>query len=1053
MKRMLLFIGAFLFTLLSTAQNNRLLDHPMQIKKISISVEADCFTAITFLEMEFYNPNDKEIEGLYRFNLLPGQVVTAFQLELNGKYRDGSIEEKWKARNAYNTIVGKRIDPALLTMEYGNSYRLNIYPVLARSSRRITMTIHQTLPEEKDKLYYRFGFNKTDTAKQFQLSIKTIGCRPITGNGLIANNIFQNKGNTFFLETKKENIALWQSVSFYFPNNAGTPYCTQTKNGLTYFALRAHHSIPEKLPLHPKKLQVYWDASGSSAKRNTSKEISFLKQYLQKHDVNELIITKFSDEISFSMKFYPRRNKDWIIYLQSIQYDGATRMDQLNLPAVSADVIFLFTDGYVSYGSKTFACSIKPMFAIATSATQDSSFLKALIGQSGGAFINLNNHSITSAIEKTSFATNQLISIESLTGKTIFERTMRTGKDSFLLYGTLPDDDILTFTYGNSSSIYKTEKISLKKYTNCDAVGIDRLSMLHRFATLSQWYNWEDILEFGLKEKIVTYNTAYIVLERIEDYVKYNITPPKELEEECKQQGFITKDSKTWRQKLRDMDDLEIFNGVVNVYNLKLKAWDANSVLISLTRQDFEKANYIASAENTSTLYGSSHSFGLTQVDGSMNEVVVTALGSSIKKREISYSTTTIPRNMLVGNTVEQALSGKVAGLQVISYGSVGSPTQIRIRGINTLSGNNQALMVLDGFPVEGNINELISIQDIENITVLKSPSASVIYGSRGANGVIVVTSKKYKHYSYYRYNNNRYRLKDMEDVEYLKEIKTVAISKKRERYNLLKRQYDTDAIFYIDMAQHFFESGLTAEAMKILMNAAEASNGDPSVLTAIGYSFENWKKFDKAADIYTQLLFTQPTNLATYRDLAWAQYQDGKIQQAIESFYTAIKLNLETAEQHHLDQKASMLNEMNAIINIHKDSLDLSKIPSSLLNNMPVDMRIVLSSNQGYVYGMKIIEPNGKECSGEQRISKNGGTLENGNAYYGYANEYYIKNALKGKYRISINHYDYYESSELTMVRIVCFKNFGKKDQTISVENVIMNNQNGTVEIGKTEW
>ncbi|MBL7721974.1 MAG: hypothetical protein JNK98_08275, partial [Chitinophagaceae bacterium] len=143
--RKVFFLLPWLFGFLTGFSQNdgRLLDWPMKLNHLSIKVNADAFTATTFIEMEFCNPNDKEIEGLYHFQLEPGQAITAFQLELNGKYRDGSIEEKWKARNAYNTIVGKRIDPALLQMDYTNHYRLNIYPIPAKGCRRVTMTIQQ----------------------------------------------------------------------------------------------------------------------------------------------------------------------------------------------------------------------------------------------------------------------------------------------------------------------------------------------------------------------------------------------------------------------------------------------------------------------------------------------------------------------------------------------------------------------------------------------------------------------------------------------------------------------------------------------------------------------------------------------------------------------------------------------------------------------------------------------------------------------------------------------------------------------------------------------
>ena len=113
----------------------------MQLANCTINIKCGQFTATTFIEMEFYNPYEQEQEGLYQFQLKPGQAITAFQLELNGKYRDGTLEEKWKATNAYNRIVGKRIDPALLTMDYKDHYSLRIYPVPPKGGRKITFTI------------------------------------------------------------------------------------------------------------------------------------------------------------------------------------------------------------------------------------------------------------------------------------------------------------------------------------------------------------------------------------------------------------------------------------------------------------------------------------------------------------------------------------------------------------------------------------------------------------------------------------------------------------------------------------------------------------------------------------------------------------------------------------------------------------------------------------------------------------------------------------------------------------------------------------------------
>lgn len=101
--------------------------------------------------------------------------------------------------------------------------------------------------------------------------------------------------------------------------------------------------------------------------------------------------------------------------------------------------------------------------------------------------------------------------------------------------------------------------------------------------------------------------------------------------------------------------------------------------------------------------------------------------------------------------SIDEALGGRIAGVQVTSSeGQPGSAMEIVIRGGNSLTSNNSPLYVIDGFPVEANIagessvNPLDGIDpsDIASIDILKDASATSIYGARGANGVVMITTK-----------------------------------------------------------------------------------------------------------------------------------------------------------------------------------------------------------------------------------------------------------------------------------------------------------------------
>ena len=141
-----------------------------------------------------------------------------------------------------------------------------------------------------------------------------------------------------------------------------------------------------------------------------------------------------------------------------------------------------------------------------------------------------------------------------------------------------------------------------------------------------------------------------------------------------------------------------------------------------------------------------------------LSEIVVTALGVKREKRNLTYSSQEVKGDQLTQTkepNLVNALAGKVSGVQITSSsGTPGSSSRIVIRGANSLYGNNEALMVIDGIPVNndetGNLNSgpgtnRIADLDpniIESINVLKGGAATALYGSDGAKGVIIITTK-----------------------------------------------------------------------------------------------------------------------------------------------------------------------------------------------------------------------------------------------------------------------------------------------------------------------
>ena len=127
-----------------------------------------------------------------------------------------------------------------------------------------------------------------------------------------------------------------------------------------------------------------------------------------------------------------------------------------------------------------------------------------------------------------------------------------------------------------------------------------------------------------------------------------------------------------------------------------------------------------------------------------LEEVMVVAYGTA-KKSSFTGSAGTMNADKIATRSVSNitnAMSGQVAGVQMTSdNGQPGESAKIRIRGIGSMASSNDPLYVVDGVPYDGDISS-INPSDIESLTVLKDAAANAIYGARGANGVVLITTK-----------------------------------------------------------------------------------------------------------------------------------------------------------------------------------------------------------------------------------------------------------------------------------------------------------------------
>lgn len=172
--------------------------------------------------------------------------------------------------------------------------------------------------------------------------------------------------------------------------------------------------------------------------------------------------------------------------------------------------------------------------------------------------------------------------------------------------------------------------------------------------------------------------------------------------------------------------------------NFKIDAGTSKSLVFSATGFDTNEMplgtqSVLAVSLNTST--------------AGLQEVVVTALGVKAEKKALGYSATSVSNKVLTqakSVNIQQALNGKVSGVNISTVNSgVFENAKINIRGIRSLTGNNQPMLIIDGAPTPLGYLSSIPPDDVQDITVLKSAASAAIYGPDAVNGVIVVTTKR----------------------------------------------------------------------------------------------------------------------------------------------------------------------------------------------------------------------------------------------------------------------------------------------------------------------
>ena len=956
---------------------------PMQLQDLLIDILVVGQTAVTTMEMTFYNPNSRVMEGEFEFPLSDGQQVSRFALDIDGKLREGVVVDKALGRKAFEDIVRRGIDPGLLEKTEGNNFRARVYPMPRKGTRKILIAFEQELSQKNGQDFYFLPIANAVKLKKFKIHTEVVS-RFVKAD--IQNSLqldFTQSRNSYISEIEQSNYTLDKNIGLTFPKIDKPQLITATNGNESYLygnVALEKQSLREKEA--PKSIGILWDSSLSNEKRDFAKEYALLDAYFKEIKKTKVTLTTFHIRATKPVTFEVKDGnwQELREYLEKQVYDGATDGNAMVFPK-GADQYLLFSDGIFNFGAKEFDLpslvkSLQaPVNVISSLQVANWDKLQYLAGATGGALINLTTQALPEALKALRYQSFQLLSYKVKSGNVtaLYPQKGALVGENFTFAGQLSSEEAtVVVSLGYPGKVIVEKELT---FTKDNTTGAGEFALLRRIWAEKKIAQLQregalakDIDAVGRQYGIVTEGNSLIVLETVADYVRYQITPPKELQREYERLANKEKQDK-------DKEKKEHLDYVVKLSEAQSKWW------------------------NTSF---------------------------------------PIAGTQPVKNTAERSSDESAAGINMRASASVGS--SLAIRGIGSISESSEAELaevVVSGYSRSSRKERRQNKKAAkETAQVLNDEEESE---AEDRSGELANTSK----IALNDYNP---------DTPYLKVMEYADPAKAVETYYKLKKEYGQTPSFYVDVADYFFKKGDTEQAILVVSNLAELSLEDAQLLRVLAYKLSAYKAYPEAVSISRKVVAIREEEPQSYRDLGLALAQAGEYQQAIETLYKVVE---RPWDQRFRDVQLIVMNEINNIINTQK-GLRTSFIDKRLLKKEPVDIRVVLTwDTDNSDMDLWVTDPEEERCFYLYRQTYLGGIISQ-DVRGGYGpEEFMLKKAPKGNYKIEVNYYGNHSQKQLLPVslRITFFTHYGTPQEKKQETTVRLSNEREVIDVGSFEF
>ncbi|MFU1858893.1 VIT domain-containing protein [Sphingobacterium sp. NGMCC 1.201703] len=922
--------------------------------KVAVSIFGNM--AKTSMTMTFENTTDRDLEGELTFPMPEGVSVSGYALDINGKLRQAVPVDKHKGTEVFESIETRRVDPGLLEKVEGNNFRSRIYPLPSKGRRTIQISYSENLiPESDQALYYYLPLNYNSIIENVELNINVHqGNKKPSFTELPDGSLaFTEQNHNYAATLHKQQFKSSKNLAIKLPlsENIVSGLKQFNQDSTFYFLANAKLEIPKQTQKKwGNSIAIIWDRSLSSKNRDLEKELSLLDQFFSDNqnisvDLGYLDI-RFSKARTFQISqgnWEELRN-----YLKQTVYDGGTDYSQVKSGVLHGANYLFFSDGLSTFGKGKIELD-QPTYCITSSSSSDYANLKQIAQAHYGKMINLTNTTVTQAYSTLNLLDLLFFGVKEQDAFTEIYPEKGSPIQSYFSVSGLGKDSRakeITVLVGDGTQIIKEIKVPLKPDNG--EIDLQQIWAQKKIEALDVQYedHREEIEAIGKQFGIVTRNTSLIVLEDVEDYVRYAIMPPAELLPEYNR---LLKEERIEKEE--------------RVADLLTQAHNITEQLQTWWNTDFQqKTKYPQRGRSTDTTIA----------------------------QEAPIASTTIPHLPTPH-----------------SASSVATPPVVESRSSAGTSDRKSMFAVANSRTTTEAASEVtleeISSKDVlnESVTIVADQAEDVPVAGVGATNTLGNATGKIS-------------IPEIkEDNAYLKELNQSKDPYKS--YLQLREQYMGTPTFYFDVANFFFKKGDRQKALLVLSSLADLQIENADLYKTISYKLREWGDVDNALYITAKVLKWRPMDPQSHRDYALVLQDKGRYKEALEQLYGILTQSYSPEAANRDDGIEEILvMEINNLIKLQKSATAKVAVEKKLVADLPVDMRVVINWNsQNTDIDLWVTDPNGEKCFYSNPATAIGGRLSN-DFTGGYGPEQFLlKKALKGKYKIEV---DFYNDSSLTL-------------------------------------